>query len=165
MEPAKNVGLLLDNPDFTFKGNIPVKEEGVEEVAKDILRPAYREVHRVWLASKRKRKTKDKRKDCRIVWESSMPWKQADYKAQLQKDLEDIRQKLSRVLGKGLAKNKHSNVEATSPVSCIEEVFWLTSASKGLVRGGVVVTPLGRFINFLHQLMYLVSLQRVFPPQ
>ena len=120
LEPAKTVGLLLNNPDFTFKGKIPVKEEGVEEVAKDILRPAYRDVYRVWLASKRKRKTKDKRKDRRIVWEGSMPWNQADYKAQLQEDLEDIRQKLSRVLGKDLAKCEHSNVEATSPVSCIE---------------------------------------------
>ena len=31
-------------------------QEGVEEVAKDVLRPAYREVNRVWLASKKKRK-------------------------------------------------------------------------------------------------------------
>ena len=62
LEPAKTVGLLLNNPDFTFKGKIPVKEEGVEEVAKDILRPAYQEGHWVWLASKRKRKTKDKRR-------------------------------------------------------------------------------------------------------
>ena len=120
LEPAKTVGLLLDNPGFTFKGKIPVKEEGVEEVAKDVLRPAYREVHRVWMPSKRNMKSKDKRTDRRIVWESSMPWNQADYKAQLQKDLEDIRQKLSRVLGKDLAKCEHSNVEATSPVSCIE---------------------------------------------
>ena len=91
--PAKNVGLLLDNPDSTFKGKIPVKEEGVKEVAKDILRPAYREVHRVWLASKRKSKTKDKREDRKIVRKGPMPWNQADYKAQLKKDLEDIRQK------------------------------------------------------------------------
>ena len=120
LEPAKTVGLLLDNPGFTFKGKIPVKEEGVEEVAKGVLRQAYREVHRVWMASERPVKTKDKRKDRRIVRESSMPWNQTDYKAQLQKDLEDIRQKLSRVLGKDLAKNEHSNVEATSPVNCIE---------------------------------------------
>ena len=120
LEPTKTVGLLLENPDFTFKGKILVKEEGVEEVAKGVSRPWYREVHRVWITSARKRKTKNKKEDCKIVRKSSMPWNQADYKAQLQKDLEDIRQKLSRVLGKDLAKNEHSNVEATSPVNCIE---------------------------------------------
>ena len=72
------------------------------------------------MASERKMKTKDKRKDRRIVRESSMPWNQAGYKAQLQKDLKDIRQKLSRVLGQDLAKSDNSFVEATSPVKCIE---------------------------------------------
>ena len=120
LEPAKTVGLLLNNPGFTFKGKIPVKEEGVEEVAKGVLRQAYREVHRVWMASERNMKTKDKRKDRKIVRGSSMPWNQAGYKAQLQKDLKDIRQKLSRVLGKDLAKSDKSFVEATSPVNCIE---------------------------------------------
>ena len=114
LEPAKTVGLLLDNPGFTFKGKIPVKEEGVEEVAKDVLRPAYREVNRVWLASKRKRK------DLRIAPESFMPWDKAGYKDQLKRDLEDIRQKLSQVLGRDLGKSGHLNVEATSPVNCIE---------------------------------------------
>ena len=120
LEPARTVGLLLDNPSFTFKGKIPVKEEGVEEVAKGILRPCYREVHRVWMASERQMKTKDKREDRRIVRKSSMPWNQADYKAQLQKDLKDIWQKLSRVLGRDLARSDNSFVEATSPVKCIE---------------------------------------------
>ena len=120
LEPAKTVGLLLNNPGFTFKGKIPVKEEGVEEVAKGVLRQAYREVHRVWMASERKMKTKDKRKDRRIVRESSMPWNQAGYKAQLQKNLTDIRQKLSRVLGQDLAKSDNSFVEVTSQVKCIE---------------------------------------------
>ena len=120
LEPAKTVGLLLNNPGFTFKGKIPVKEEGVEEVAKDVLRPCYWEVHRVWMASERKIKTKDKRKDRSIVRESSMPWNQADYKAELQKDLKDIRQKLSRVLGQDLARSDNSFVEATGPVKCIE---------------------------------------------
>ena len=120
LEPAKTVGLLLDNPGLTFKGKIPVKEEGVEEVAKGVLRQAYREVPRVWMDSERKMKTKDKRKDRRIIRESSMPWNQAGYKAQLQKDLKDIRQKLSRVLGQDLAKSNNSFVEATSPVKCIE---------------------------------------------
>ena len=120
LEPAKTIGLLLNNPDFTFKGKIPVKEEGIEEVAKCVIRPCYREVHRVWMASERKMKTKEKRKDCRIVRESSMPWNQAGYKAQLQKDLKDIRQKLSRVLGQDLAKSDNSFVEATSLVKRIE---------------------------------------------
>ena len=74
LEPAKTVELLLNNPGFPLKGKIPAKEEGVEEVAKDVLRPAYREVHRVWMASKRKKKTKDRR----IIRESSMPWNQED---------------------------------------------------------------------------------------
>ena len=120
LEPAKTVGLLLDDPGFTFKGKIPVKEEGVEEVAKGVLRQAYREVQRVWMASERKMKTKDKREDRKIVCESSMPWGQAGYKAQLQKDLKDIRQKLSRVFGQDLVKSDNSFVEATSPVKCIE---------------------------------------------
>ena len=114
LEPAKTVGLLLNNPGFTFKGKIPVKEEGVEEVAKNVLRPAYRESNRVWLVSKRKRK------DLRIAPGSFMPWAKAGYKDQLKRDLEDIRRKLSQVLGRGLGKNGHLNVEATRPVNCIE---------------------------------------------
>ena len=91
LEPAKTVGLLLINPAFTFKHRIPVKEEEVEEVVKGVLRQGHQEVHRVWMASDIKTKTKDKRKDCKIVRESSMPWNQEGYKAQLQKDLKDIR--------------------------------------------------------------------------
>ena len=91
LEPAKTVGLLLINPAITFKGRIPVKEEEVEEVVKGVLRQGHREVHRVWMASDIKTKTKDKRIDCKIVRESSMPWNQEGYKAQLQKDLKDIR--------------------------------------------------------------------------
>ena len=114
LEPVKTVGLLLDNQGFTFKGKIPVKEEGVEEVAKNVLRPAYREFNRVWLVSKRKRK------DLRIAPGSFMPWDKAGYKDQLKRDLEDIRRKLSQVLGRDLGKNGHLNVEATRPVYCIE---------------------------------------------
>ena len=164
LEQAKTIGLLLNNPGFTFKGKIPVKEEGVEEVAKGVLRQAYREVHRVWMASERKMKTQDKRKDRKIVRESSMPWSQADYKTQLQKDLKDIRQKLSRVLGKDLAKSDKSFVEATSPVNCIEGGVLVDSACRGLVRGGVVVTPQMRLIDFLDQLMGLLKRPRGFPP-
>ena len=106
---ARNVGLLLKNPDSTFKGKIPVKEEGVKEVAKDMLGPAYQDIRICY-------RTKEKREDRKIVWKSSMPWNQADYKVQLKKDLEDIRQKLCRVLGKELAKK-----EATGPVNRMEE--------------------------------------------
>ena len=111
----KNVGLLLDDPGFTFKGENPVKEEGVEEVAKDVFRPCYREIHRVWMASAR-----EKREDRKIDRKSSMPWDKAGYKAQLGKDLQDIQHKLSRILGRKLAKNDRSFVEETSPFNCIE---------------------------------------------
>ena len=100
LEPAKTVGLLLNNPGFTFKGKIPVKEEGIEEIVKGVPRQGHREVHRVWMASERKMKTKDKRKDRKIVRESSMPWDKAGYKAQLQRDRKYIQHKLSQVLGK-----------------------------------------------------------------
>ena len=97
--PAESVGLLHDNPTFTFKGKIPVKVEEVKEVVKGVSRQGHRKVHRIWTVSDSKIKTEDKRKYRRIVRESSMPWDQAGYKAKLQKNLEDIRQKLNRVLG------------------------------------------------------------------
>ena len=87
LEQDKTVGLLLDDPGFTFKGKIPAKEEGMEEVAKDVLRPCYREIHRVWMASARPIETQEKRKDRKIDQKSSMPWDKAGYKAQLGKDL------------------------------------------------------------------------------
>ena len=83
---ARNIELLFKNPYSTFKGKIPVKEEGVKEVAKDMLRPAYQDIRFCY-------KTKEKEEDHKIVWN------QADYKVQLKEDLEDIRQKLCRVLG------------------------------------------------------------------
>ena len=101
--PARNIELLCKNPDSIFKGKIPVKEEGVKEVAKDMLRPAYQDVRFCY-------KTKEKEEDRKIVWN------QADYKVQLKEDLEDIRQKLCRVLGKELAKK-----EATRTVNRMEE--------------------------------------------
>ena len=120
LKPTKTVGLLLDNPTFTFKGKIPVKEEEAEEVVKGVPNQGHQEVHRMWMASDRKIKTEDKRKDRGIVRESSMPWNQACYKAQLQKDLKDIRQKFSRVLGQDLDKSDNPFVEATGPDKRIE---------------------------------------------
>ena len=120
LKPAKTVGLLLNNPTFTCKGKIPVKEEEVEEVVKGVLRQGHWEVHRVWMASDRKVKTENKRKDHKIVRESSMPWNNAGYKAQLQKDLKDIRQKFSRVLSQDLDKSGNPIVEATGQVKSIE---------------------------------------------
>ena len=55
----------------------------VASPAREPCTPGHREVHRVWMASDRKIKTENKRKDRRIVRESSMPWNQAGYKAQL----------------------------------------------------------------------------------
>ena len=97
------IELLSENPDSTFKGKIPVKEEGVKEVGKDMLRPAYQDIRYCY-------KTKEKKEDRKIVWN------QADYKVQLKENLEDIRQKLCRVSGKELAKK-----EATRPVNRMEE--------------------------------------------
>ena len=116
----KAVGLLLDDPGFTLKGKIPAKEEGVEEVAKNVLRPCYREIHRVCMASVRLVKTRRKRKDRKIDRKSSMPWDKTVYKAQLGKDLQDIQDKLSRILGRKLVKNDSSFVKETSPVKSIE---------------------------------------------
>ena len=120
LEQDKTVGLLLDDPGSTFKGKIPVKEEGVEEVAKDVLRSCYREIHRVWMVSARPIEAREKREDRRIDRKNSMPWDKEGYKVQLEKDLQDIQHKLNRILGRNLAKNDRSFVEATSPVKCIE---------------------------------------------
>ena len=51
LKPAETVGLLLDNPTFTFKGRIPVKEEEVEEVVKGVHIQGHQKVHRIWTAS------------------------------------------------------------------------------------------------------------------
>ena len=120
LKPTETVGLLLENPTFTFKGKIPVKEEGAEEVVKGVHRQGHQGEHRIWTASDRKIiKTEGRRKCRRLVRtcpgyrfgkdyrqrhlskgsiESSRPWDQAGYVAQLKKELEDIRAKLSRIL-------------------------------------------------------------------
>ena len=63
---------------------------------------------------------RERRGDRKIDRKSSMPWDKAGYKAQLGKDLQDIQHKLSRILGRKLAKNDCSFVKETSPVKCIE---------------------------------------------
>ena len=103
VESGRNIGLLLESPDSTFKGKIPVKEEGVKEVAKDMLRPAYQNLRYCY-------KAREKKEDRKIVWN------QADYWVKLQEDLEDIQQKLCQVSGKELAKK-----EETRPVNRMEE--------------------------------------------
>ena len=68
LKPAETVGLLLENPTFTFKGRIPVKEEEVEEVVKGVHRQGHQGEHRIWMASDWKViKTEGKRKYRRIV--------------------------------------------------------------------------------------------------
>ena len=160
LEPAKTVGLLLNYSAFTFKGKVPVKEEKVKEVVKGVPRQGHREVHRVWMASESKTKTKEKRKDRRIVRESSMPWNKAGYKAQLKKDLKDIQHKLSRVLGKDLAKSDNSFVEATSPVKCIEGGILVDVCMQRSGKRGVVVTPQNQLIDFLTPPMAFLSCLR-----
>ena len=103
VESGRSIGLLLENPDSTFKGKIPVKEEGVKEVAKDMLRPAYQNLRYCY-------KAREKKEDRKIVWN------QADYRVKLQEDLKDIRQKLCQVSRKELGKK-----EATRPVNRMEE--------------------------------------------
>ena len=80
----------------------------MKEVGKNMLRPAYQDIRFCY-------KNKEKKEDRKIVWN------QADYKVQLKKDLENIRQKLCRVLGKELAKKEPLNMEATSQVNRLEK--------------------------------------------
>ena len=132
VESGRNIGLLLENPDSTFKGKIPVKEEGVQEVAKDMLRPAYQDIRYCY-------KAREKKEDRKIVWN------QADYKVQLKEDLEDIRQIYAKYQEKSWLKRRQPD-----RLIAWRKVFRSTSASRGLVRGGVVVTPLRKFINHIH---------------
>ena len=118
---TENVGLLLENPTFTFKGKIPVKEEGAEEVIKGVHRQGHLGEHKTWKAFNRRFITTEGRRKCRKIVRrcpecrlgkdyrrkhlplgaigSSRPWDQAGYVAQLKKELEGIRAKLSRILG------------------------------------------------------------------
>ena len=121
LKPAETVGLLLENPTFTFKGKIPVKEEEAEEVIKGVHRQGHLGEHWTWRAFNGKFITTEGRRKCRKIVRtcpecrlgkdyrqrhlpkgsirSSRPWDQEGYVAQLKKELEDICAKLSRILG------------------------------------------------------------------
>ena len=118
---TENVGLLLENPTFTLKGKIPVKEEEAEEVIKGVHRQGHLQEHKTWKAFNRKFITTEGRRKCRKIVcmcpecrlgkdyrqrhlpkgsiGSSRPWDQEGYVKQLKRELEDIRAKLSRILG------------------------------------------------------------------
>ena len=118
---TENVGLLLENPTFTLKGKIQVKEEEAEEVIKGVHRQGHLGEHKTWKAFNRKFiTTEGRRKCCKIVRtcpecrlgkdyrqrhlpkgsiRSSRLWDQEGYVKQLKRELEDICAKLSRILG------------------------------------------------------------------
>ena len=118
---AENVGLLLENPTFTLKGKIQVKEEEAEEVIKGVHRQGHLGEHKTWKAFNRKFITTEGRKKCRKIVctcpecqlgknyrqrhlskdtiGSLRPWDQEGYVKQLKRELLDIRAKLSRILG------------------------------------------------------------------
>ena len=118
---AENVGLLLENPTFTLKGKIQVKEEEAEEVIKGVHRQGHLGEHQTWKAFKRKFIKTEGRKKCRKIVRtcpecqlgkdyrqrhlpkgaigSSRPWDQEGYVEQLKRELLDIRAKHSRILG------------------------------------------------------------------
>ena len=118
---GENVGLLLENPTFTLKGKIQVKEEEAEEVINGVHRQGHLGEHKTWKAFSRKFITTEGRKKCRKIVHtcpecqlgkdyrqrhlpkgtigSSRPWDQEGYVKQLKRELEDIRAKLSRFLG------------------------------------------------------------------
>ena len=118
---TKNVGLLLENPTFTLKGKIQVKEEEPEEVIKGVQRQGHLGEHKTWKAFNRKFIMTEGRRKCRKMIStcpecrlgkdyrqrhlpkgsirSSRPWDQEGYVKQLKRELEDIRAKLSRILG------------------------------------------------------------------
>ena len=117
---TENVGLLLENPTFTLKGKIPVKEEESEEVIKGVHRQRHLGEHKTWKAFNRKFITTEGRRKCRKIVcmcpecrlgkdyrqrnlpkgsiGSSRPWDQEGYVSQLKRELEDIRAKLSKIL-------------------------------------------------------------------
>ena len=140
---TENVGLLLENPTFTLKGKIPVKEEEAEEVIKGVHRQGHLQEHKTWKDFNRKFITTEGRRKCRKIVcmcpecrlgkdyrqrhlpkgsiGSSRPWDQDGYVKQLKRELEDIRAKLSRILGR-----KRSSVG---------DHCW-TSVDRGLRRRG-----------------------------
>ena len=116
------------------------------------------------MASGIKTEIKAKRKDRRIVRESSMLRNKAGYKAQLKKDLKDIQQKFSRVLGKDLDKSDNPIVEAISPVKSIEgSVLVDLCMQRSGKRGGGGVTPQNQLIDFITPQMDVLSRLRDVP--
>ena len=116
-----NSRLPLENPTFTLEGKIQVKEDEAEEVIKGVHRQGNLGEHKTWNAFNRKFITTEGRKKCcKIVRTcpecqlgkdyrqrhlpkgtigSSRPWDQEGYVKQLERELLDIRAKLSRILG------------------------------------------------------------------
>ena len=116
-----NSRLPLENPTFTLEGKIQVKEDEAEEVIKGVHRQGNLGEHKTWKAFNRKFITTEGRKKCcKIVRTcpecqlgkdyrqrhlpkgtigSSRPWDQEGYVKQLERELLDIRAKLSRILG------------------------------------------------------------------
>ena len=64
---TENVGLFLENPTFTLKGKIQVKEEEVEEVIKGVHRQGHLGEHKTWKAFNRKFITTEGRKKCCMI--------------------------------------------------------------------------------------------------
>ena len=117
----EKVGLLLEKPTFTLEGKIQVKEEEAEEVIKGVHRQGHLGEHKTWKAFNRKFITTEGRKKCRKIVctcpecqlgkdygqrhlpkgtnGSWGPWDREGYVKQLKRELEDIRAKLSRILG------------------------------------------------------------------
>ena len=116
-----NSRLPLEYPTFALEGKIQVKEEEAEEVIKGVHRQGHLGEHKTWKAFNRKFITTEGRKKCRKIVRtcpecqlgkdysqrhlpkgtigSSRPWDQVGYVEQLKRELEDIRAKLSRILG------------------------------------------------------------------
>ena len=120
-KPNRPIDSLLDNPDFTFKGKIPVKGEGIKEVTNGIGKTWNRGVDKVWMTSSKKRKGRKTKRNSRRNQRSSIPWNHENYKKQLEEELKDIRQKLGKIVGQDLGRKTSSFVEATLPIDCIEE--------------------------------------------
>ena len=93
-----------------------------------------------------------------------MPWDKAGYKAQLGKDLQDIQRKLSRILGRKLAKNDRSFLEETIPVKCIEGGVLVDLCMQRSGKRGTGCDVPNKDEKLPDQLMDLWERSRDFPP-